>query len=89
MFNNIKTNAISSELEEYMSQYESFKSVTDYRKFIFSHYIDPATDFNKKWIQESFLNASNLFNYRKRKSTEAAFNNEDDPISLPLSFYDC
>jgi hypothetical protein len=53
-------------LSTYVDKYESLKSASDIRKFAFSHYTDAKEEFEKKWIQESFVNTSKLFTYRNQ-----------------------
>jgi hypothetical protein len=60
---------IPSELQQYINSYTACKTAMDLRKYVFSHCFDPIEEFDKKWVQESILAASNLFNYNKLLDT--------------------
>lgn len=63
-----KLSALPEDLVSYLNVYESLQCTSDIQKFAFSHYNDPKDEFEKKWIQESFINASKPFIYRNQLS---------------------
>lgn len=61
-----KLSVLPENLFFYLNSYESLQCTSDVQKFAFSYYNDPKDEFEKKWIQKSFINASKPFIYRNQ-----------------------
>jgi hypothetical protein len=62
-FNLKALKTIPSSLQEYIDSYDKPMTAKEIRKHAFSHFLDPTTEFDKQWIQQSMIAGSDLFQY--------------------------